>query len=125
MFLDTNVFVYAHFDAGEKGERARAVLESIVRGKQGYTSALVMDELLWILLRNKLDLAVIEEIYATRNLTVLPVSAQVPLRAVHIIRTKKLKPRDAFHVATMHEYDIKTIVSEDKDFDGVVKRHGF
>jgi predicted nucleic acid-binding protein len=44
---------------------------------------------------------VIEDIYATLNLTVKEVGSDIPLKALEFMEDYGLKPRDAFHLAVM------------------------
>jgi predicted nucleic acid-binding protein len=75
---------------------------------------------MWVALKAGADVTeIVREIYAIRNLTIVAVSSAAPLKAAQLLREHRLKPRDAIHVATMQEYDIRTIVSEDTDFDRV------
>jgi predicted nucleic acid-binding protein len=62
---------------------------------------------------------VIEDIYATLNLTVKEVGSDIPLEALEFIEDYGLKPRDAFHLAVMKSFNIKEIASDDSDFDRV------
>ena len=120
-YLDANFFIFAILDTTEKGEKARRILREIVSGKrQAMTSVLALDEVLWVLQRNKkkdIQRKVIEDIYAIPHLEVKAVSALIPLRALEYIEKYNLKPRDAFHSACMEEFQINIIVSDDADFD--------
>jgi len=62
---------------------------------------------------------VIEDIYATLNLTVKEVGSDIPLKALEFIEDYGLKPRDAFHLAVMKSFNIKEIASDDSDLDRV------
>ncbi|MEK6921303.1 MAG: type II toxin-antitoxin system VapC family toxin [Nanoarchaeota archaeon] len=123
LYMDANFFIFAVLDTTEKGEKARKILREIVAGKrQAITSVLTLDEILWVLRRNKKEeirRKVIEDIYAIPNLEVKAVSALIPLRALEYIEKYNLKPRDAFHCACMEEFQINIIVSDDADFDKV------
>ena len=128
IYLDANFFLFAILDVTQKGENARKIQGSIVAGKQdAMTSALTLDEIMWVLIRNKKKHAirtVVEGIYSMPNLEVAEVSSSVPLIALELMEKYELSPRDAFHVAIMKEFKIRSIVSDDNDFDKVewVKR---
>lgn len=123
LYLDANFFIFAILDYTEKGEKARKILKEIIEGKKhAQTSVLALDEILWVLRRNKKEdirRKIIEDIYAIANLEVKAVSALIPLRALDFIEQYNLKPRDAFHCACMDEFQISAIVSDDADFDKV------
>ena len=121
MYLDANFFIIANFDAGPKGKKARTILGQILSGKEAVTSALAMDEVMWVLHKQRKEELrdVIEEIYSLPNVSVKAVSPDIPLSALNFMEENRLKPRDAFHAAVMKELGIKEIVSDDPDFDKV------
>lgn len=122
MYLDANFFMFASFDEGVLGDRARKVMVDIHKGKRACTSPLSIDEFMWIVIKNKKKEELrnlVEGIYRLKNLEVRPVSPLVPLRAMTIMEGFGLKPRDAFHVAVMQEFGIEEIISDDSDFDRV------
>jgi len=47
------------------------------------------------------------------------ITSTIPLVALEIIERYKPKPRNAFHIATMKEYKLKEIVTDDSDFDRI------
>ncbi len=120
MYVDANVFAFAILSTDAQGKRAQAFLDSLEHGKRAMTSVLVIDELMWVLMKHgqkKLVPEIVEELYSIRNLEIKEVPADIPLRA--LAHLEKLKPRDAFHAATMEHFGVKEIVSDDKDFDKV------
>ncbi len=123
IYLDANFFIFALLDNTSKGERARDIHRRIANGREkGATSPLAIDELMWVLIRAEkehlLRMAV-EDIYSTPNLDMTTITSTIPLVALEIIERYKLKPRDAFHIATMKEYKLKEIVTDDSDFDRI------
>ena len=123
LFIDANVFILALLDSGRTGENARELLDEVVKGKhEGVTSVLVMDEIMWVLIKNGkggLLETYIKNIYEQPNLYVQAVEADMPLIALEFMREYKLKPRDAMHCAFMKAKEISAIASDDKDFDRV------
>lgn len=122
MYLDANFFIFANFASDRRGQKARAILKNVTNGKLAITSSLALDEVMWVLIKNRQDSelrAIIEEIYSIKNLEVKEVPAIIPLRALEFIEVYKLKPRDAFHIAIMEHFGVKEIVSDDSDFDKV------
>ena len=128
IYLDANFFIFALLDKTEKGKNARRILKEIIDGRlDAVISPLVLDEVMWVLVKNKKDHLLriaVEDIYAMPNLKVKEVSPDIPLIALDFIEKFRLKPRDAFHVAMMKRLGVKEIVTDDKDFDVVewVKR---
>lgn len=131
LYLDANFFIFALLDKTKKGVAAREIQRSIVKGKErAITSSLALDEIMWVLIRNRkqhLLRTAVEGIYLTPNLDVVGVSSTAPLLALDFMEKYDLKPRDAFHLAVMRENRVGIIVSNDKDFDKVelVKRIKF
>ncbi len=122
IYLDANFFVIYNFDRTIKGEKARKILSEIIAGKKAITSSLALDEVMWVIIKNKKIRALretIEDIYAALNLTVKEVASHIPLDALAIIEKYNLKPRDAFHVAIMKSFGVTEIVSDDSDFEKV------
>jgi predicted nucleic acid-binding protein len=122
IYLDANLFVYARFDHLQKGERARKLLRKIVEKGEAITSVLALDEVMWVVLKNRKQdelRSIIEEIYSIPNLDVKDVPSHIALRALEFMENYKLKPRDAFHVAIMKHFGANTIATDDPDFDKV------
>ena len=123
VYLDANFFVFALLDKTKLGEDARKIYQNVTDKKlKAATSSLTLDEIMWVLIKNKrkhLLKDAISDIYRTQNLTILPVSVSAPMNAVNEIFEYDLNPRDAFHVAVMREHNITTIISDDSDFKKV------
>ena len=123
LYLDANFFIFALLDRTEKGMKATEIHGSIAAGREkALTSALAIDELMWVLIRagkKHLVRTAVGGVYATPNLDVLGVSATIPLTALDTIEKYDLKPRDAFHAAIMEENKLNQIVTDDSDFDRV------
>lgn len=123
LYLDANFFVFALLDTTGKGRRAREIHGSVARGQEeAVTSPLALDEVMWVLTRegkkHLLRIAV-EGVYATPNLDVVAIPPTAGLTALDLMERYDLKPRDAFHAATMKDNKIVRIVTDDKDFDKV------
>lgn len=122
MYLDANFFVFALLDTTYKGVKARKIQSEIIKGKKAITSVLALDEIMWVLIKNKkseLLRMAIEDIYSFSNLTIKEVSSLIPLIAIDFIEKYNLKPRDAFHAAIMKDLGITQIVSDDPHFDKI------
>lgn len=122
IYLDAD-FIFALLDKTEKAENTRSLQRDIVRGRySAITSALALDEVMWVLVKNKKDhllRTAIEGVYSLPNLDVIGVSPLVPMVALDMLERYKLKPRDSFHLAVMKESRVREILSDDEDFDRV------
>ena len=122
IYLDANFFLFSNFDETSRGENARRLQEKIASGQKATTCALTLDEVMWVIIKNKKKEALretVEDIYALPNLTIKEVSASTPLDALALMEQFDLKPRDAFHAAVMKSSGIIEIASDDPDFDRV------
>ena len=122
IYLDANFFILCNFDTGSRGENARTLQLKISKGTRAATSALALDEVTWVLIKNrKMEVLreTIEDIFAIQNLSVLEVHGTDALDALDYVEKDRLKPRDAFHLAIMKSNKINEIVSDDQDFDRV------
>jgi len=122
MFIDANIFVYVILDQKEKGEASKDILDRIVHGQTATTSCMVIDEVMWSLVRNQKTIlleSAIKNIYEMPNLEVVSPPSNAPLVAIQFMKEFNLKPRDAIHLATMQHYGITTIATDDKDFDRI------
>jgi predicted nucleic acid-binding protein len=83
IYLDSNFFLFSLFDQSSKGENARKLAREITKGeKKALTSALTLDEVMWIVIKNKRREALrsnVENIYAMQNLSIKEVSVLPPL----------------------------------------------
>src|SRR5579875_438090 len=118
MYLNSNFFLFSMFDQTNKGENARRIARKIIEGEKAITSASALNEVMWIILKNKRREALrstVESIYAMQNLSIKEVSESTPLDALALMEQFDLKPRDAFYTAVMKSNGIFEIVSDDPD----------
>ena len=123
IYLDSNVFLNGSLLVDGRGEIARKFLADVQGGKTpAATSALTYDEIFWVTKKYKGFKAALE---ATRallempNLTLLPVDTEVLWAAHGLGERYELAPRDAIHAACALVNGIRTMVSDDEDFDRV------
>lgn len=129
IYLDANFFILYNFDQTARGHKSRKIQGEIIEGREAIKSSLALDEVMWVTVKNRrveVLREIVEDIYATPNLTVKDVRSNIPLDALDFMERYDLKPRDAFHVAVMKTFDVEEIVSDDPDFDRVegIKRIG-
>jgi hypothetical protein len=116
IYADANLFIYAAVSE-EIGDKAEAFINENLADIA--TSVLTIDEVIWILSKQKdySEAISVGEKMASGNIMLLPATGETALEAIKIMRENGLRPRDAFHAATMKQHGITKIASEDKDFD--------
>ncbi len=129
-YLDSNVFIYAALDAGERGNHAGYILNGVQDSKiTAVTSALTFDEVVFAVQKHKGADAALkagEAFLHMGNLIILDVSRYTLSEAFGAMKEFSLAPRDAIHYATMKINKIHELVSEDSHFDRVrpLRRYG-
>lgn len=118
------MFLFAVLDEGDRGDHARTILRRTVQeDERAATSALTIDEVVWILLKEgPRDVAIREgqRLIGLPNLEVLDVTAEAVLDATTLMEAhQELSPRDAIHGAVAMGAGIYTIVSDDADLDAI------
>jgi predicted nucleic acid-binding protein len=123
IYLDATVFLNAALNAGEIGGRARGLLAKTQNGETpAATSALTYGEIFWVIRKHRGFDAALEAsktLLEMPNLAILTVDVDVLWKAHGLGTTYKLHPRDAIHAACALANGIRTVVSEDEDFDRV------
>jgi predicted nucleic acid-binding protein len=123
IYIDSNVFLYAALDPGDRGSWCEAVLRKVQQGEEeAATCSLTLDEVLYKSRKHRTledSLRAAEAILSFPNLAILPVDADVVGGAIDLIRRYRLLPRDAIHASSALSRGIGVIYSEDDDFDGV------
>ncbi|MDO8508955.1 MAG: type II toxin-antitoxin system VapC family toxin [Nanoarchaeota archaeon] len=131
VYLDANLFIYASIDTEEIGKNARAIIEKVKKGHyKAYTTSLTFDEFIYQINKyNNRETAVeaAELFLKLENLEIISTNMQTIIKMIEVYKETNLKPRDAFHLASMKQKDIKTIISSDPDFDKIkgIKRIDF
>lgn len=115
-YIDANALAAAFFEKGEKGEKAKAIME-----KGCTVSALSIDEFLWVArkLGKKDYIFFAYELLRNPVIEFVSVLSTNALRASELMEQYNLKPRDAMHVAIMQDIGATEIVSSDSDFDRI------
>lgn len=126
LYIDANVFIFASlFDESDsRTKKAQEILLSSLSGTQCFTSALTIDEVVWIWMKQKKnrDEAIKQglRIHALRNIRILNITPEISLRSLQLMQKyPQLKPRDALHAATCMSIGISAIASDDSDFDAI------
>jgi len=123
LYLDANVFIFAALSTKEYGDKAEAVLNRVQLGEEAaVTSALTLDEVFWMVKRNRgVEKAIetAEAILNLPNLEIIAADKETAMAAVALIRKYNLAPRDALHAATAIACGIDFLVTSDAHFSRV------
>ncbi len=123
IYLDANIFVFAFLESGNYGQSFRKILGMVEEQKIfASTSALTIDEVLWVLSKEipkNEAISACKSILNIKGLKILVVDKNTISESLNIVENYNLKPRDAIHIAVMKINKIKEILSEDSDFDKI------
>ena len=131
-YVDSNVFLFSALyspDSEQKAKKAKEILVEIENGTRlASTSTLTWDEVVWVAtkLLGKTDgIAQGQKLFGFPNLKFINVDEEVITQAQALIGKYKLSPRDSIHIASALSKKIKTILSDDADFDQIkeIKRN--
>ena len=122
-YLDASVFAASTLDSGLNGENARDIIDAIQNKLiDGYTSVLTFDESVFVVRKFRgfeNSLIAGDDFLNIQHLNFIEVTYEIIALAQELIKKYKIKPRDAIHTACAINNDIKTIISDDSDFDAV------
>ena len=111
-------------------EEARLIEEfwlNLIENHILYTNILVLDEVVYVS-RKKYNVEYTETIEFIDKavlpyVEVLPIGLNEYLKAKELMAKYGFKPSDSIHIATIENYGLQAIVTEDKDFDKIeIKR---
>ncbi|MBI4215038.1 PIN domain-containing protein [archaeon] len=123
MFIDANIFVHTVIHSDRRAALCAKFLEKVESGQiTGYTSLMVIDEVAWVLMRERTAEVAVQawnKILRMPRLEILPLDEEVAVKSPYFIERYGLEPHDAIHAATCTANGIKNIVSFDKVFDKV------
>lgn len=122
VFVDASVLVYLNVRMPE--EEAKLIEDLWLRSLSEHTlhtNMLVLDEVLYVSRRKYgisyedtmefVDKAVLPYV------NVLPLTVSEYVKAKEYVRKYGLRPSDALHAATIEDYGLQAIITEDRDFD--------
>lgn len=131
-YIDSNVFLYPvlyQTEAQPKAKKAKEILLKIENGSlSAFTSTLTWDEVVWVVSRvmSRNDgIAQGQKLLGFPNLEYITVDESVLAQAQRLMNEYKLSPRDSIHAASALKRRIKTVISDDEDFDQIkeIKRN--
>jgi len=125
-YIDSNVFIYPAIYRTETQQKARKAKEILHRIESGeitaYTSTLTWDEVVWVVSRvlgRDDGIRQGGKLLGFPNLEFINVDEGILTLAQMLLDKYKLSPRDSIHVASAIGRKIKTVISDDEDFDQV------
>ncbi|MBW2969776.1 type II toxin-antitoxin system VapC family toxin [Candidatus Woesearchaeota archaeon] len=131
VYLDANVFVFACLgsDDDPRTVKAKDLLLRVADGKEtGFTSLLTIDEVVWVIVRQKKDRKLaVEQGFRILQLPIkfVPLITAISLKSLRLMQKySNLSPRDALHAASCLEVKADSLVSDDADFDSIAEVDG-
>jgi len=128
IFVDASLIVYLNVKMPEKeAELIEKFWLDLLTHHSLYTNILVLDEVIYVS-KKKYEVSIEDTLELIDKavlpyVDILPIGLSEYLKAREMMKKYNLKPSDAIHVATMENYGLQAIASEDKNFDIIgVKR---
>lgn len=122
-FVDTNIFIYASGKDHAYKVPSVGFLEKMAKGKiEVMISSEVLQEILYrfCVIKARKDGLVLCQKVVSLCPVIFPVTREDAVLAAKLMeQNDKLGPRDAIHCAVMKNNNISTIVSYDRDMDGL------
>ncbi len=124
-YIDTSIFVLAFINSDELGEKARDILDDVVKGKIiAISSLLVFDEFIWTLRKyctraQAIDYA--KSLLKTPRLRFVTIDEQIVWKACELLQKYSIAPRDALHAASALSGNADIFLTEDKDFKKILE----
>ncbi len=116
------MFILAALSSEGRGKSAARILQETINGAHAVTSTVTIDEVLWALWKQTGDrknaIRQANRIFHLSNLSIAPLTSEISRFSLQLLEANpSLKPRDAIHYATALSFGLRTIVSDDSDFD--------
>jgi len=125
-YIDSNIFIYPAIystETQEKAMKAKEILLKIEKGElSAYTSTLTWDEVVWVVSRTLgRDDGTNQgrKLLGFPNLEFIDIDKRALSTAQMLLDKYQLKPRDALHLASAVNRNIKKVISDDEDFDNI------
>jgi len=148
VFVDANIYLFNALDDPKYGEASTLFLEKIERGEiKAVTNVLVLNEVafkilmaersnysekfnIWIAKKLLKSKEIAEKVYKPVKkyqayleglewLEIKGITPKIAFSSVELGQRYGLLPSDSFHLATMKEFEMKFIVTDDADFKRV------
>lgn len=125
-YVDSNIFIYPVLYSQEtdlRVKKAAEILRDIACAELlAFTSTLTWDEVVWAVRKTLGKSESINEgqkLLSFTNLKFISVDETILSQAQMLMCNYNLKPRDSIHLASAIDKKLKTIISDDQDFDVV------
>ena len=119
------MFIHAALNPTELGQEAQRLLTRVENEEiEASTSALTVDEVVWVVKRMRgMDqaLEVGDALLNMRGLELIPVDENVLRDSIGLMRLHGFDPRDAIHAASALRRGADAIISSDSHFDSLGK----
>ncbi len=121
IFVDASLIIYLNIKLPEKEAKAVEDFYHNLLREELYTNVLVLDEAIYVS-KKKYGVSVKETLELIDRVIlpyvdILPLTIGEYLKAKEYLLKYNLNPSDALHLATMDNFKIRAIATEDKDFD--------
>jgi len=125
-YIDSNIFIYPAIYSTETQEKVRKAKEILIKIEKGelsaYTSTLTWDEVVWVVSRTlSRDDGTNQgkKLLGFPNLEFIDIDKRTLSTAQMLLDKYQIKPRDALHLASAVNRNIKKMISDDEDFDNI------
>ncbi len=123
LYLDSNVFIYPELYKDEKAKNAKKILIGLANKKfNAFTSFITLDECCWIVWRNidkDTGIKFANKLFKFPNLRFVSLNDEIIRKMFFNLESYDIQPRDAIHLASMQNKNIKTIITDDNDFNQI------
>ena len=121
IFVDASLIIYLNIKLPEKEAKTIEDFYHNLLREELYTNVLVLDEAIYVS-KKKYGVSVKETLELIDRailpyVDILPLTIGEYLKAKEYLLKYNLNPSDALHLATMDNFKIGAIATEDKDFD--------
>lgn len=125
IFIDASLIVYLNTPSSDFDARVVDFYKSLLK-EELYTDVLALDEAIYVS-KKKYGIAY-EDTFELLENGVLPHVDVLPVGELEFFKAKVymlkhgLKPSDALHLAVIENHGLQAIATEDRHFDGIIKR---
>ncbi len=125
IFIDASLIVYLNTPFSDSDTKIVDFYKSLLR-EELYTDVLVLDEVVYVS-KKKYGISY-EDTFELLENGVLPHVSVLPIGELEFYKAKRymlkhgLKPSDALHLAVIENHGLQAIATEDRHFEGIIKR---
>jgi len=125
IFIDASLIIYLNTPLSDSDAKILDFYKSLLR-EELYTDVLVLDEVVYVS-KKKYGISY-EDTFELLENGVLPHVDILPIGGLEFYKAKRymlkhgLKPSDALHLAVIENHGLQAIATEDRHFEGIIKR---